>query len=302
MRGTGWKKRTAALGSVAALFLLLCPFPIPPEGLVWRALGGSAHVGLFAGLAWLVGRALPPARRGWILWTALVLFSAGVEWLQPHMGRSAELVDWLYGAGGAACICGTWHLRWPRGIRWAGVLALCLFSPVWELTMVRMETHAFPVLATPGDRWASRGWSLNGVRLSMVSGKEFRFSRTSRDGEGGPVSFPGVFRAPACPDWRGTKAFHADLFWPSGNSAVFAIRVDDRPGNPPYSERFQREFAVTQGWNSVEIPAEELDRTSGGRPLQLGMIRQWGVFLVSDIPFDYFLLGVVRLELHQEQP
>lgn len=255
------------------------------------------HVLLFAALAWIWGRILPKGRRGWALWVALALISAGVEWIQPRMGRSKELMDWLYGAGGAACICGTWHWRWRLGFRWTGVLVLCLFPPTWEMAMVRAETRSFPVLAEPGDWWAGRGWSLNGVRLSPACRDGFRFERAASHGEERAVYYPGIFRVPACPDWRGTKALQAELFWPDRDPAVFAIRVDDQPGNPPYSERFQREFTVTQGWNSVRIPAAELGRTSGGRPLQMGTIRQWGVFLVSDIPFDYFLMRIVRLEL-----
>ena len=94
----------------------------------------------------------------------------------------------------------------------------------------------------------------------------------------------------------------ADLFWPEAGPAVFAVRVDDRPGNPSYAERFQKEFAVTQGWNAVRIPAEEIAKTPAGRPLRLDQVRQWGVFLVSDVPFDYFLVGTVRLEMQEEKP
>ena len=93
-----------------------------------------------------------------------------------------------------------------------------------------------------------------------------------------------------------------DLFWPESLPAVFAVRVDDRPGNPPYAERFQKEFAVAQGWNAVRISAEEIAQAAGGRPLRLDQVRQWGVFLVSDIPFDYFLVGTVRLEMQEEKP
>jgi hypothetical protein len=94
----------------------------------------------------------------------------------------------------------------------------------------------------------------------------------------------------------------ADLFWPAPEPVGFAIRVDDHSGYPAAAERFQREFSITQGWNSVRIPAAELGRTSGGRPLRLESIRQWGVFLVSDKPLDYFLLGAVSLELQPETP
>ncbi len=297
MRGArrGW--RAAALGGAAAALLLLLPLRLPPEGPAWRAIGGSIHVGLFAGLAWLIGRLLPPTRRGWFLWGGLAVFAAATEGLQPFVGRSAEWTDGLYGLAGAAILCGTW--RWRARFRWAGVLALCLFPPVWELAMVRMETKAFPVLAQPTALWAGRGWSLNGVELAASEQKGFTLRPASRDGE---FSYPGIFREATRSDWRGMRSLTADLFWPAPVPAVFAVRVDDRSGNPSYADRFQREFTATQGWNRVRIPVEEIGRTAGGRSLQLDRIRQWGVFLVSDVPFDYFSIGTVRLDLQEEQP
>ncbi|HAL91513.1 MAG TPA: hypothetical protein DCM68_00610 [Verrucomicrobia bacterium] len=292
MRAADQGKWAAGLGSAAAFLFLLLPVHLPSGGHAGYALGGVAHVGLFAGLAWLWGRLLSARHRGWMLWIALVLVSTGVEAFQSFAGRSPERVDWLDGVGGAACICATW--RWRPGIRWAPVLILALFPPIWETAMVQMETRAFPVLAQPGARWAGRGWMLNGMEWAVDRSEAFRFS-PAPSGDGSP--YPGTFREPVCQDWRGVRALKTSIFWPAPNTAIFAVRVDDRPGNPPYAERFQREFSVTQGWNDVRIPVEELARTSGGRPLRLESVRRWGVFLVLDAPFEYFLLGPVRLEL-----
>ncbi len=299
---TGRHLKTAALGSAAVLFLLFFPVHLPPGGHVWQAAGGSVHVFLFAGLAWMWGRAISPPFRGWVLWGSLAVVSACVEGLQSHMGRSAEWMDWLYGAGGAACICGTWrwHGRFP--FRWIGLVVLSMFPLAWEVGMVRMETRAFPVVADPEAVWSLRGWELNGVQLSAVSGEGFRIDKGADSGTSAQASNPGVFRTPAVADWSRMASLKVDIYWPAPAPAIMAIRVDDRRGNPLYAERFQREFPVTRGWNAVHIPVAELERTFGGRPMQLEAIRQWGVFLVSDIPFDYFLFGEVRLDLHQEVP
>lgn len=294
----GWV--AAAVASAAAVLLLLWPVALPPDSFLWHAAGGSAHVLLFAGLAWVWGRQLPVPLRGWVLWGALAVFSAGAEWIQPRMGRSAEWTDWFYGAAAAAVICGTW--TWTRPVwRRAGMLLLCVFPLAWSATLVYMEMRVFPVLAEPGSVWTERGWTENGVRMISVSGEGFRVEADPVSaGEG--TAYPGVFRSTACSDWRGAESLRASLFWPATNQVFFALRVDDRAGNAPYADRFQLEFAVTQGWNSVRVPVEDLRRTSGGRPMDLSSIRHWGVFLVSDSPFDYFLLGSVSLDLLQERP
>lgn len=301
MRTSRGSRVAAAVGSAAAVLLLLWPVALPPGSSLWRAAGGSAHVLLFAGLSWMWGRQLPNSLRGWALWGALVVFSGLAELLQPQVGRSAEWMDWFYGAAGAACICASWNGDRLARARWAGVGILCLVPPAWEGALFLTEMRAFPVLAEPGPAWAERGWTESGVRMISASGEGFRV-------EADPVSagtgtdYPGVFRSPACSDWRGAESLRARLFWPAPNQVFFALRVDDRPGNAPYADRFQLEFAVTQGWNSVAVPVEDLRRTSGGRTMDLSAIRHWGVFLVSDSPFDYFLLGSVSLDLLQERP
>lgn len=290
-----------ALGSVAAVLLLFWPIEMPPGDRLYLAAGGSLHVLLFAGLAWIWGWRLPARLRGWGLWGALVVFSGLAELLQPQVGRSAEWMDWFYGAAGAACICASWNGDWLARTRWAGVGILCLVPPAWEGALFLTEMRAFPVLAEPGSVWTERGWTENGVRMISVSGEGFRVEADPVSaGEG--TAYPGVFRSTACSDWRGAESLRASLFWPATNQVFFALRVDDRAGNAPYADRFQLEFAVTQGWNSVRVPVEDLRRTSGGRPMDLSSIRHWGVFLVSDSPFDYFLLGSVSLDLLQERP
>ena len=258
------------------------------------------HVVLFAGLAWIVGRNLSARRRTWAVWGLVTALSAGVEWLQPLVGRSAELADWLYGAGGAACICAAGQTR--SRVRWGGVLALCLIPLAWEMALFGMEHRAYPVLADSGMAWSHRGWVLNSVQIAAGAFPGLRLEAVSNADPIATVAYPGLFRAPAYSDWRGARALRAELYWPDRDSAVFAIRVDDRTGNPVYADRFQREFSITQGWNRIRIPIDDLGKTSGGRRLELDAIRQWGVFLVSDTPLDYFLLGAVSLELQPESP
>lgn len=293
----GRPRWTAALAGAAALFFLLAPVRLESLGFWGRALGGAGHVLLWAGLAWLIGRILPRDRRGWPLWLGLAAFAGLAEGLQSIVGRTPEWTDWFCGAGGAALVCATWSRRGL--LRWSGAVALAALPLAWECVLQWGEVRAFPVLVRPGSLWAARGWELNGVELDIEVGRGF-VATPMPDGE--PIVYPGFFRAPARRDWRGVQRLETAIYWPGSAPAVFAVRIDDRPGNPPYADRFQREFAVTQGWNAVAIPVAELARTSGGRPLRLDNVRQWGVFLVSDMAFDYFCLGPVVLVMQEERP
>jgi len=297
-----WGWRTAASGSIAVLLLLLFPFRIPPGDPLFQAFGSMAHVLLFAGLALLWGLCLPQWARGLLLWSGLALLAALMEWTQPWMGRSAEGTDWLFGAAGAACICSTAWMRFRPGLRWVLLITLCLLPLGWISGLQLLERRAFPLLLDPAAGWARYGWTLNGVSLSSFDPESLRVEMLPRREGEDPAAYPGLFRSASHPDWSHAHSFQTELFWPASTPAIFAVRMDDHRGNPPYAERFQKEFAVTQGWNSVWIAADELRQTSGGAPLHLEHMAQWGVFLVSDTPFDYFLLAAVRLELQQEEP
>lgn len=289
----GWK---TAAGSAAVFLLLLVPVRLPAGERWVEAWSAGAHVALFAALAWLWGRGLPGWSRGWRLWGVLAAVAAAVEGLQLWTGRSVGWADWCSGAAGAACVCATWRVR--GGIRLLAVLALAFLPAAWEAALQILEKRDFPLLADPARRWAGRGWIENGGRLQREE-EGFRFLS---DDPTTPAAYPGVFRVPAAKDWRRIEALDTSLYWPEEKPAVMGLRVDDQPGQPPYADRFQREFSVTQGWNRVRIPVRELGRTASGRPLRLDCIRRWGVFLVSGEAFDYFLLGPVRLTLQEKPP
>jgi len=294
--------RTAMGGSIAVLLLLLLPFRVPSGDPLFQALGAVAHVLLFAGLALLWGPCLPRWARGIFLWSGLALLAALIEWVQPGLGRSSEGLDWLYGVAGAACVCGTNRILFRRRLRVLLLLGLCLLPLGWMFGLRVMERRAFPLLVDPAAVWSRQGWTCNGTQLSSSTADGLRVEASPQEEGGPPVAYPGLFRLVGHPDWSRARSFRTELFWPASSPAVFAVRMDDRRGNPAYAERFQKEFAVTQGWNAIVIPGVELQRTSGGTPLHLEHMAQWGVFLVSGTSFDYFLLGAVQLDLPEETP
>lgn len=291
----GGRKWPAAAAVIAGgLFALLLPLPIAEKSRATHALAGAFHVLLFAVLAGMLRGTIPARIPGWLIWLGLVFAAGAIEWLQPFLGRSAEWSDWVYGAAGAACFSGRRLGLGGLRRRWLA-LGLLLFFPVgWELTMWHQESKAFPVLAQPGTMWARRGWTLNDVQLSVTVEKNFRVENKNTKNKERPL-YPGLFRASVTSDWCNHAQLQTALYWPTPQPAIFALRIDDAPNNPPYAERFQKEFAVSQGWNHVEISPAEWGYTSGGRPMNLQTIHQWGVFLVSTVPLEYFLLAPVRL-------
>ncbi len=142
-----------------------------------HAAAGAVHVLLFAGLARAAGSVWPERISRGFLWLGLALLAAVVETIQPLVGRSAGWADWLYGAGGAACLCGGWPLRPGTRRRWVALGALALFPPVWEAAMWHQEIRAFPVLAQSGAWWARRSWMASTCLLIRTAGSRWRDGR-----------------------------------------------------------------------------------------------------------------------------
>src|SRR6476661_6951745 len=96
----------AIAGWMALIFFLSSQpqLPSPPDPWVDLIFKKGAHFTVYAVLAVLFRRALPPSRRIWALsWVLTVLYAASDEWHQSFVpGRHPQVTDVLIDACGAA--------------------------------------------------------------------------------------------------------------------------------------------------------------------------------------------------------
>ena len=281
--GWGWM--------AVVLFLLFYPFSLGGDASPWKDfLPYGIHAGMWAGLVW----SFWPLARGhrgkeWVLFALLVLAGGASEVVQGFVGRSPEWLDWGMDVLGTvvAFLCG-------RGYRNAGLgLAVALMAVLLGCIGIRMveEWRAFPMLADGTSRWCRYRWERNGVKLRSAK----THLRAVRD-RNEPTEYPGMFRLPLCRDWTGSRGLAMEIYWPrsNGGNGVVGIRIDDRPGNPSYGDRWQTERTVTNGWNVLVLDESWL-RTPGGREMDFDRIRTWGVFILSSPKTNYFGVRGVRL-------
>ena len=110
-----------------------------------------------------------------------------------------------------------------------------------------------------------------------------------------------MFRLPLCHDWTGSRGMEMEIYWPrsNGGDGILGVRIDDRGGNPPYDERWQTDVRVTNGWNTLVLEKDWL-RTPGGREMDAGKIRTWGVFVISSPKTNFFGMRGARLLMDSE--
>jgi VanZ family protein len=106
-----------AAGWMALIFFLSSQsrLPSPPDPLADLIFKKGAHFTVYALLAVLFLRALPPGRRVWaVAWALAVLYAASDEWHQSFVpGRHPQPTDVLIDAAGATAglLLFWWQLR-----------------------------------------------------------------------------------------------------------------------------------------------------------------------------------------------
>lgn len=91
-------------GLWAAVILIATSWPNPHVPNVWSG-DKAVHVAMYAGLTWLVVRALSPAMTATRVVVVILMaaaFAAADEWHQRFIpGRSTSVADWVADAAGA---------------------------------------------------------------------------------------------------------------------------------------------------------------------------------------------------------
>ena len=100
-------------------------------------------------------------------------------------------------------------------------------------------------------------------------------------------------------DWKGYRALEFSVYNPSSELLKITCRVHDRQhirGPELYSDRFNRAYQLTQGWNSIKIDFEDLSNAPESRHMDLSHIQGFGIFAVQlpqprTIYLDYIRLS-----------
>ena len=110
-------------------------------------------------------------------------------------------------------------------------------------------------------------------------------------------SYAGLSIIEPPPDWRGYDALRIALANPGATPIRINVRIDDRPQDTEYEERFNRERTVPAGTSLAwRIPLADIERGPAGRALDLARIARVVVFLSPGQRTAAFDLEGLRLE------
>ena len=111
-----------------------------------------------------------------------------------------------------------------------------------------------------------------------------------------PAQYPGVNFKRVHPDWSNHRFLKMDLYNPAEDTFTFHVRIDDEKSGWEYADRFDVNFEIKKGKNSISIPLDSLKTNFTPRPLNLQKIERFMVFVPRNASKREFYLDNIRLE------
>jgi hypothetical protein len=101
-------------------------------------------------------------------------------------------------------------------------------------------------------------------------------------------------------DWQGFRALEFSIYNLSSEPLKMTCRVHDRqhtrgPGPELYSDRFNRSFLLSKGWNPITIDLEEIAQAPKNRRMNMSQIQGISVFAVQLPQPRVIYLDYIRL-------
>jgi hypothetical protein len=111
-----------------------------------------------------------------------------------------------------------------------------------------------------------------------------------------PGQYPGINFREVPEDWSKSNCFKMDAFNPSEERFNFHVRIDDHKSGWEYAHRFDTDFELKPGMNSISIPMDSIKTNINHRPLNLKKIKRLMVFVPNNNKRREIYIDRIRLE------
>lgn len=269
---------------------------LPSHPQLLGVLNDAAHAPVFGALAVVIFELLErhPAPVSWRRYLAAFLVAVAiggiVEWIQPFIGRGAEIGDLIndaFGAIGALALLAFTRSRERLALLVAIAASVPVLWPVANATVAyALRTSEFPTLLG-GNSWPDRYFTQTRGVEAAPSRLPSAWSRAG-DPESLRVrivgqSWPGVTLSEPQPDWRRYSRLVLDLTNPESHPMTLTLRVHDLAHNNLATDRFNINLELAGSRRqTVVVPLEAIERAPAGRRIDLSRIAGLIIFNAGD--------------------
>ena len=213
-----------------------------------------------------------------------ILLGLAIEIIQLFMpDRFFELRDLLYDGLGAATFL-AFVYPFPdnaikRRVRFAmiGIIIASSTPLLLGLEDAYRMARAFPLIASFETHAEMRRWN---AKESIVEQSHLH----AADGEFSakiilfPGKYPGYSTELFIGDWVGYTLISYDVFVTGDMPLYLSIRINDKHHNEAHSDRFNREFILSSGFNHIAISLREVALAPHGRLMDMHHITTFCIF------------------------
>ena len=256
-------------------------------------IGHIVYFVLLAGLLsrWRLVSRMSLAWQWTIILVITILFGVSIEFMQQGTTRTPDTGDVLRDLTGSLLVLvfgslGSKLRPASRRLFLQFSVLVLLLVQLWPVTKSLIDEaiarHQFPLLSgleTPFeiDRWAgSAGLSVETI-ASISQGKLLKLSLTTDHYSGAALNyFDG--------NWASARTLKISLYNPDAEPLQITCRINDlqhADGDEEYEDRFNRSFLLMQGWSHLEIDLDEVKESPVNRSMDMGRIRGFGLFVMS---------------------
>jgi hypothetical protein len=302
------------LGIVIALVLVIHLASPPASGLWLQTFANSVHVPFFGAIALSLFvftgtmQNLDLGRRILISIGAAFLLGALSELAQIPGPRDASvedlLSDWL-GAAGTVLFAAAFSRSTTSNVglrRFAAIFGLSLLLiALWPLIRISAayleRNYRVPSIATFDSRFGRRFILAQHTSLQIIetapSGRKIANVNLLKG------AWPGLVFHDIWPDWREYSTLVIEFGMPEATPLDLNVRVHDRvhrQSNQAHSDRFNMEYELQPGLQTLRIPLARIQKAPAGRKMDLSQIEGIVIFCSAKNAGRSFQLMSIRLE------
>lgn len=296
------------LAFLVVFFLAFYPFSISYNEVFWKELLDAGHLLLFGFVALVFYNIFlavegMASRRYVSALVVSMLLALLVEEVQPFVGRTASLEDFINGGFGILIALSglwLWNQQDTRTLKLFYFLVSVLIvvnalRPAWhEWKVISWRDANFPVLADFEDEielslWRTQaGGKGEPTRISLTRDNATHANLSLAVHTGGG-SWAGIAYRASNLDWHQFSKLSLDVNNPA-EPFVLHVRIDDDGDVSKYGMRFEKAYPLSSGLNKIEIGMDEIENGPRRRKLNTRMIDRLILFTGKNEPRRSFYI------------
>lgn len=152
-------------------------------------------------------------------------------------------------------------IAWTGGYvyRSAQAPAVCGFESFTDRLFIRM--HSADIQFVPNSCFDSTEANTTSARVVLH-----------------PAKYPEFYFMEPLPDWSAYSQFTFDIYSPADTAMQLFMRIEDIHHRGAYTDRFNHNFTVYPGLNTVVIPLDDIRQAPANREMDLTQISAFSIF------------------------